>query len=101
MFEKHIDFHADGAARDAEQRRAFAWGELSARLAAVRDARAVLGRATAPSGGSFRRAGALALDRTGQDEGAVNPNGLGGGKANGAEVAAVATDAQNVDREAE
>ena len=93
----------DPALRDetVPQRRAFAWDELSARLAAMRDARAVLARVQRPSGGSFRRAVGIGTDHRAQGEGAVNLNGLGDGKANGSGWATAAQDAPGVDREAE
>ena len=100
MFERHNSFDTPGIVGEGGGRRAFAWSELSARLAAVRDMRTVMAKAASPAGGSFRRVGALALDRSQQNEGAVNPNDLGDGKANGAEVAPDATGAQIVDREA-
>ena len=89
--------------------RAFAWSELVARLAATRDARAVLatvGPVTqAPGRGSFvtgslTREAVRAQDEP-NNESAVNPIGLWEGKAGGTLSSRAASPAVTVDREAQ
>ena len=100
MYETTLTPAALDRAADGDALRVPAWPEIVARLAAVRDLRAALGKVRSEAGGSFARFVAAADNEEVNDTPqSVNPNGLAHGKAGRGMVIRAADDAGNADRE--